>query len=214
MKRIWIIVGSVIVILLPVVLLVYKNLDVTKKNVSLLKFITNHTISEQYKVASKVPDYTPKIVDTSYLDYVMATLKIFDNQAIADPAIYRGSRDSKTRYTVSRVQIELVPRIEQFLLAIGGEKDFAGRGTYFVKDDTLVIQVSLDPDEILQGGTQGQYALEDMYLQTALQVLVYAVGFPDTRMDPKELFKIDTDLKEYLYTGIFKRPILIEKRGL
>ena len=175
---------------------------------------TNRTISEQYKVASKVPDYTPKIVDTSYLDYVMASLKIFDNQAIADPAIYRGSRDSKTRYTVFRVQIELVPRIDQFLLALGGENDFAGRGTYLVENDTLIVQVSIDPNEILQGGTQGQYALEDVYLQTALQVLVYAVGSPDTRMDPKELIKIDNDLKEYLYTGIFKRPILIEKRGL
>ena len=211
MKRIWLIIGSVIVIFLPVVLLVYKNLDATKKSLSLLKFITKRTVSPEFSVASQVPDYTPKIVNTSYLDYVIATMKIFDNQAIADPLMYRGTRNSKTRYTVSRVQIELVPRIDQFLLAIGGENDFAGRGTYFVKDDTLVVQVSLDPDEIVQGGTQGQYAMEDMYLQTALQVLVYAVGSPNKRMDPKELFKIDTDLKEYLYTGIFKRPIVIEK---
>ncbi len=214
MKRIWVIIGIVIVILLPVALLVYQNLDVIKKNVSLLKFSTRHTISQQYSVASKVPVYTPKIVDTSYLDYVIAYMKIFDNQAIADPEIYRGSRDSKTRYTVSRVQIELVPRIDQFLLAIGGENDFAGRGTYTVKDDTLIVQVSIDPNEILSGGVRGQYALEDVYLQTALQVLVYAVGSPDKRMDPKELAKIDKDLQEYLYTGIFNRPILIEKRGL
>lgn len=214
MKRLWLIIGIAIVIFLPIALLVYQNLDVTKKNLSLLKFITNRTISEQYKVASKVSDYTPKIVDTSYLDYVMATMKIFDKQAIADPAMYRGSRDSKTRYTVSRVQIELVPRIDQFLLAIGGENDFAGRGTYLVENDTLIVQVSIDPNEISSGGVNGKYALEDVYLQTALQVLVYAVGTPYKRMDPKELAKIDNDLKEYLYTGIFKRPILIEKRGL
>lgn len=132
MKRIWLIIGSVIVIFLPIVLLVYKNLDATKKNLSVLKFITSRTKSQQYSVASTVPDYTPKIVDTSYLDYVMATMKIFDNQAIADPQIYRGSRDSKIRYTVSRVQIELVPRIDQFLLAIGGENDFAGRGASYL----------------------------------------------------------------------------------
>lgn len=87
MKRILLIIGIMIVILLPIALLVYQNLDVTKKNLSVLKFSTNHTIREQYSVASKVPDYTPKIVDSSYLDYAIATMKIFDNQAIADPAI-------------------------------------------------------------------------------------------------------------------------------
>lgn len=213
MKRIWIIIGIVIVILLPVVLLVYQNLDTIKRNIFVLKFSTMRSTREQYKVSSKVPVYTPKIVNPSYLEYVTARLKIFGSQAIVDPAIYRGSRDSKTRYTVSRVQIELVPRIDNFLLAIGGEKDFAGRGTYTVKDDTLIVHVSIDPNEILRGGVRGKYPLEDVYLQTALQVLVYAVGSPDKRMDPNELAKIDKDLQEYLYTGIFQRPIVIEKAG-
>lgn len=214
MKRMWLIIGIVIVILLPFVLLAYKNLDAIKRNFFMVKFSTTRSTGEQYTVSSKVPVYTPKIVNPSYLEYVTSRLKIFDTQAIADPAMYRGSRDSKTRYTVSRVQIELVPRIDQFLLAIGGENDFAGRGTYVVKDDTLIVQVSIDPNEISSGGINGQYALEDVYLQTALQVLVYAVGSPNKRMDPKELAKIDKDLEEYLYTGIFNRPILIEKRGM
>lgn len=209
----WVIVGMVIVILLPFVFLVYQNLDAIKKNLSILKFSTKPTTSRQYSVTSTVPVYTPKIVDTSYLEYVMASMKIFDNQAIVDPDIYRGNRESTTRYTVSRVQIELVPRIDNFLLAIGGEHDFAGRGTYTVKDDTLLVQVSVDPNEIANGGVHGKYAFEDMYLQTALQVLVYAVGSPEKRLDPKELAKIDKDLQEYLYTGVFKRPIVIEKAG-
>ena len=125
MKRIWFIIGSVIVILLPVVLLVYQNLDTIKRNFFILKFSTTRSTGEQYAVSSKVPDYTPKIVDSSYLDYVIATMKIFGSQAIVDPAIYRGNRESTTRYTVSRVQIELVPRIVEFLLAIGGVKVFA-----------------------------------------------------------------------------------------
>ena len=202
-----------IVILLPLVLLTYKNLDTIKRNFLMVKFSTTRSTGEQYAVSSKVPVYTPKIVNPSYLEYVTARLKIFDSQAIVDPAIYRGSRDSKIRYTVSRVQIELVPRIDNFLLAIGGENDFAGRGTYLVENDTLIVQVSIDPNEIPQGGIKGQYALEDVYLQTALQVLVYAVGSPEKRMDTKELAKIDKDLQEYLYTGIFKRPIVIEKAG-
>lgn len=209
----WLIIGIVIVILLPFVLLVYQNLDAIQRNLFMVKFSTTRSTGEQYTAASKVPAYTPKIVNPSYLEYVVARMNIFGNQAIADPAMYRGNRESATRYTVSRVRIELVPRIDQFLLALDGVNDFAGRGTYMVQDDTLVVQVSLDPDEIPRGGIDGQYALEDVFLKTALHVLVYAVGSAERRMDPAELSKIDKDLQEYLYTGIFKRPIEIEKAG-
>ena len=214
MRRIVLIVFGIALVFVPVVLLAIVNREAIFKQLRLFSFLVRPMRSEQFAVKSSVPHFTPKLVNTSFLDYVMSTMNIFEKDAIVDPDIYWKSKGIKTRYTVSRIQIELVPTLERYMLALGGIKnDFGSRGTYAVVDDTLVIQVSLNPEEIPTGGANGQYALEDLYLHTALQVLVYAVGTPGKPMDPKLLEKIDASIREYLETGIFTRPIVIEKTG-
>ena len=113
MRRIVLIVFGIALVFVPVVLLAIVNREAIFKQFRLFSFLVRPMRSEQFAVKSSVPHFTPKLVNTSFLDYVMSTMNIFEKDAIVDPDIYWKSKGIKTRYTVSRIQIELVPTLER-----------------------------------------------------------------------------------------------------
>ncbi len=210
MRRTLVIIGAVILLLFPLVLVAYRNWDAIQEAVFKTKFLSRRTVSPQYAAETKTPGYSIVIVDTAFLEYIAATMRVYDNNAIADPGMYFGNRTSITRHTVLRLKFELVPTLERYLVALGGSQDFAGRGIYAIEDDTLVVRVSLNEEELIKSNGAVQFNLEDMFLDTALQTLVYATGKPGSPISPAELTKVQKAIKENIPSGIFPRPITIE----
>jgi hypothetical protein len=107
-----------VAILLPLGLYMMTSpLFMTKLPV-VLKYTGHTVLSPQYSAKSEVSGYTMTLTDTRYLDYVTTTFGTFGPQAIVDPRVYHGFPDIKLRYTVSRVRFVLVPKLDNFLMAI------------------------------------------------------------------------------------------------
>ena len=210
MKRVVLIISTVIFLLLPLLLVAYGNRDVIQQALFKAKFVSRRAVSPQYTVETKTPGLSIVIADTRFLEYIAATMKIYDDHAIADPGMYFGNRASITRHTVSHLKLELVPTLDQYVVALGGSQDFASRGTYVVEGDTLVVRVSLNQEEVAKSNVLGEFALEDMFLDTALQTLVYAIGKPGALISPVELSKVQKAIKDNIPIGIFERPVRIE----
>jgi hypothetical protein len=136
---------------------------------------------------------------------------IFDKQAIVDPRVYLGFKDIKTRYTVSRIRFVLVPKVDSLMVALSGKKTFLGIGEYRVEGNVLVLPVSLDFAQLTTGPLAAKLALEDTYLRAVGMVLYYAHGITDNKTNAKAFSKMESDIQEYLYSGIFPWPIKIEK---
>ena len=79
-----------------------------------------------------------------------------------------------------------------------------------MEGDTLVIRVSLNEEEVTKSNVPARFALEDMFLDTALQTLIYAMGKPGEPISPAELSKVQKAIKDNIPSGIFPRPIRIE----
>jgi hypothetical protein len=211
MRRIVLVIGVIFVLTLPIALLIYQNSDAIKEAARVFYWSNDRSTSPQYTAEVKTEQYSIAIVDTAFLEYLAATMGIYGEQAIVDPAVYFGDPDNLQRYTVSRLKFELVPLLDRYMVGLGGEDDFAGRGVYAVEGDTLVVRVSLNEGAISGSDVQGQFALEDVFLSTALQTLSYVRGTAGPYMDPASLSKIEKDIQEYVHTGIFTRPIRIER---
>ncbi len=212
MKRVLAIVGIVLIILLPLVFVVYLNWSTIQKTFIKAKFLSRTSVSSQYAVETKTPEYGIAMTDTAFLEYIAATTHVYDDDAIADPKMYFGQPSSTIRHTVSHLKFELVPTLTQYVVGLGGANDFAGRGTYAVEGDVLVIRVSLNKEELVKGSGNVKFNMEDMFLDTALQTLVFATAKSGAPLSPFELNKIQQALKENIPTGIFPRPVKIETR--
>lgn len=211
MKRIVVIIGAAILLLLPLSLVAYQNWDKFIDAMVKQKFLSRKTVSPQYSAETKVPDMTVAVADTAFLEYIAATMKLYDDNAIADPEMYFKNKTSTKRYSVSHLKFELVPVLARYVVGLGGSTDFAARGIYTVEGDTLVIRVSIDENQLEKSNLPGRFAIEDMFLDTALQTLIYATGKPGAPISPMELAKIQKAIKDNIPTGIFPRPVKIEK---
>lgn len=207
-----IITGIVIVVVIPLMFVAYRNWDALQEAIYKTKFLTRRssTPSQKYSAATKTPEATIALVDTAFLDYITETLHVYDVDAIADPERYMDKKASVVRHTVSRLTFELVPTLERYIVALGGSMDFAGRGMYAVEGDTLVIRVSLNEEELVKSHGPVKYNMEDMYLDTALQTLLYATAKPGTSISPVELARVQKAIKDNISSGIFPRPVSIE----
>lgn len=211
MKKILIIFVGVLFLLLPVLFFTIQQkgrvLDIwpaPEKH----RFVSD----VRFSVQSTMPGYDLAITDPSFLDYVAERIGIFGKDAIVSPKIYRGTPTDMTKYTVSRVRLVLEPSLSQMLVGIGGTKNMAGKGDYSLNGDTLVVHVTLVPNEPTKYPS-GQYKLEDVYLRAALQVFQYARG---VSTDPKDFGKsvvvfrnVQKSIEDYLYPGIIPWPIKI-----
>ncbi len=204
-------IGVLCIIVLPLVLLVFLNADRIKELAQVVYWSNTRSTSPQYAGETKIPGYRVAVVNTAFLEYLAATMDIYSDQAIVDPRVYFGKPDRPERYSVSHLKFELVPTLERYMVGLGGEDDFAGRGVYAVEGDTLMVRVSLNEEEVAKSDVEGQFALEDIFLDTALQTLSYVRGSTGPYMDIATMAKIQKDIKEYVKTGIFDRPIRIEK---
>lgn len=148
MRRTAIIVGALVLVVLPLVLVVYSKWDVIEQAVFKTKFLARKTQSPQYSAETKVPDYHVAVVNTAFLEYIAATMRLYDTNAIADPEMYFGNRATTKRHTVSHLRIELVPVLTRYMVGLGGSGDFAARGIYTVEEETLVVRVSIDEKEL------------------------------------------------------------------
>ena len=210
MRRALIVIGVIILLVLPLALWIFKNPALYTLLPSILQ-PHSQSVSARFSVANRMPGYSLKLVDTAYLEYVAAYMGIFSDKAIVDPQSYRKPAGTLKRYTVSRVQFVLMPTIDQFLLALSGKKEFAGRGDYVVEGDTLVIKVSVSYDE-QQGFFTKKFSTEDAFLRTAFQTLYYAHGLSDDGVVNAQAFaKIKTDMTDNLYGGVFPWPVRIDR---
>lgn len=211
MKRVVIIAILAILIVLPLVFFAYSNWPRLQEELVRSKFLSGPTSDRQYSAEAKVPGYDVAIADARFLEYIAATMKLYDVNAIADPEIYFGNKLSTKRYTVSGLRFELVPTLVQYVVALGGSNDFATRGTYAVENGVLVVRVSVNEDEVAKSGQTGKSPTEDMFLDTAIQTLIYATGSPGQFMNPADIEKAQKAIRDNIPTGIFPRPIRIEK---
>lgn len=203
-------IGVLCILALPLVLLVLLNADRIKEAAQVFYWSNTRSTSPQYTAETKTPGYSVAVVNTAFLEYLAATMNIYGDEAIVDPRVYFGEPDNTNRYTVSHLKFELVPTLERYMVGLGGKDDFAGRGVYAVEGDTLVVRVSLNEAQIANTNVQGQFALEDIFLDTALQTLSYVRGSTGPFVDIATLAKIQKDIQEYVRTGIFERPIRID----
>lgn len=212
MKRVGFFIFAFILLALPLFFIVYSNWDAIQEELLKAKFISRRAVSPQYTAETKVPGVQVAIVDSRFLEYIAATMHIYDTNAVADSEMYFGNRASTARHTVSHLKLELVPTLEQYMVGLAGSSDFAARGTYAVEDNTLVVRVSLNEAELAKSNVPTQFAQDDMFLDTALQTLVYATGKPGAPMSIIEMTKIQKAIKDNIPIGIFPRPIKIETK--
>lgn len=212
MKRMVFIMCGICIVVLPLVVVVWKQWGKLQEVFVTSRFLLPRKNSSQYKAEGKVPGTTIAIVDTAFLEYIVSTFHIYEDDAIADPAMYFNAPHSTKRYTVSNLVFELVPTITKYMVGLGGSSDFAGRGTYVVDGDTLTVRISLNKDQLVKGVGNVKFNMEDMFLDTALQTLVFATAKSGAPLSPFELNKMQKAMKDNIPTGIFPRPIKIEEQ--
>lgn len=210
MKRVVLIVGVLLLILSPFVLLVLRNPAVSTQISRVLPKPDSNT--ERYSITNETSDYTIRVVDTAYFDYLTEDMDIFKENGVIDPRVHKGFPNIVTRYNISHIRFVFAPTLERYLLGVSGKNDFAGRGDYELDGDTLIIKVSVDPDEVEENLLIGQFLLEDMFVRTAAQTLYYAHGLSDLRANAEAFLNIKNDITEYLYTGVFAWPISITRK--
>jgi len=172
---------------------------------------TGSVAAVRYTASSTVPGYSITLVDTQFFDYISGKTGIFETNGVMDPQYYRQGGSPPRRLTVSHVRFELVPTIDNFLLALDGKDNFSGRGDYIVQDDVLVIRVSVDYEEKKTFFTK-KFSAEDAFLHTAFQTLYYAHGLSeDGLVNAKNFSAINEEMNSYLYGGIMPWPIRIEQ---
>ncbi len=211
MRRTLLVVVACLVILLPLGIAVSRNWDKISQAIEKQKYISRSPVSPQYSAAAKVPGYSIAVVDTRFLEYIAATLNLYDDIAIIDPEVYFGNQLTAKRHTVSHLRLELAPILDTYVVGLGGSIDFAARGVYAVEGDTLVVRISLDEEQVKKSEAPGQYMMEDLFLDATLQTLSYAVSKPGQPMNPAELSKLQQSIKDNVLSGLFQRPIRIEK---
>jgi hypothetical protein len=190
MKRIFIGIIIIFIIFFPLGLVTHRNWDKIQESFVKTRFTARKDLSPQYSAETKTPGLMVAVTNTAFLEYIAATMKIYEQNAIADPQGYFGALTNSQRFTVSRLKFELVPTLDRYLVGLGGSTDFAGRGVYAIEGDELVVRVSINEEELEKGKDIGQFAVEDMFLDTALQVLIYATGKPGVPVSPVELMKM------------------------
>ncbi len=181
MRRVVIAVIAVIILILPLVFVVYSKWDTIQEALFKSKFTSRRTVSPQFTAETKTPGATIAIVDTAFLEYIAATMHIYDVNAIVDSEMYFGNRESITRHTVSHLKLELVPTLTQYVVGLGGSQDFAGRGTYVIEGDTLIIRVSLNEEEVVKSQRCKPDASEGHWVYAGIsancQAVVESEGF-------------------------------------
>lgn len=211
MRRIAIIICVAAIFLLPLALVAYQNRESIRQVFFKSTFVFRRSVSPQYSIETKTPGYNVAIVNTAFLEYITATMHLYDVNAIADPEMYFGNLATTKRHTVSHVRIELVPTLERYMVGLGGSDDFATRGIYAVEEETLVVRVSLEEQELVKTNIPARFALEDMFLDATLQTLVYATAQPGESINFTVLSDLQKSIEENIKSGLFPRPIRIEK---
>ncbi len=210
MKRTVIIVGLILLISLPIALLILRRPMVSTYLRRTLGIGGRAVTSPQFAADSRTPEVKLAIVDTRYLEYVSAKLKIFEADAIVDRELYRGNQSAAKKHTVSRVEFVLVDDLESYVYGATGGKLFAAKGDYTVEGDMLRVSIALFPENVDDNFLGSTYPIEQTFLKTAFVTLLYAHGLSSPREVAKELGTLRSDMKEYLEKGLFPWSIRIE----
>ena len=80
MRRIVIVIVSVVLLLFPLVLVGYMNWDTIRDAFYKSTFVSRRSISPDYTIETKTPGYKAAITSTAFLEYIAATMKIYDAQ--------------------------------------------------------------------------------------------------------------------------------------
>ncbi len=202
---------SVIALLFtPIALVFFRSPWIQQLFPTLLQTPQDGIANARYSVTNEVPGYSLKIVNTTYLDYMMAKLGLFNNQIIVDPKTYRGFPGLQQHYSISKIIFSLVPTVDNPLSVVSSDTALLGKGEYRVNADTLLVRVSINFDELKKNSIATRYSLENAYLLTALYTLRYAIGFVNGLPNENGLLSIKNDVQNNLYDGIFAWPFRIE----
>lgn len=209
MRRIVIIVGVIILVVLPLVFFVIQQRKKIGTYFTPWKMTEQPAVPDRYSVASEVPDYSITLIDTKYLDYVAENVGIFEPNAVVDPAVYQGG--SEYRHTVTHVRLVIVHSVPKLLMGVPGQKEIAAMGDYRVSGDTLELLVSINSNETASLAA-GSHSFEDVFLRAALQTMYYAHGLSDDPKDVGAVFRnVQQGIKEYLYNNVVPWPVEIER---
>jgi hypothetical protein len=211
MPRVGVVIGVIVLILLTSGLVFSRYPSISIQIQDFFPKKQNVSVVERYSAKSEVAEYSLELLDTAYFDYTLEKMGLFRENAIVDPRIYRGFPELDLRYTAKSVKFVLVPKIDQFLMAISGKDDFAGRGDYSIEDEVLVVKVSLNFNELSSRIFLGSLSAEDAFVQTAIQTAYYAQGLSDGKTNVQAFGNIRDDMKTYLYSGIMSWPIAVKK---
>ncbi len=209
MRRFVILLGSGILVTIPVVFFVISQRQKLANQTPVWPLMQTTPVPERYSVESDVPGYTIKLTDTKFLDYVADNIGIFKPNAVVDPESYQGG--STARHTVSHIKFVIIPRVSKTLVAVPGRKDMAAYGDYTVEGDTLVLRVQFSPTETAAIGA-GQHTPEATCLLVALQTMQYAHGVSsDPRATLDVLLNVQQGITTYLYNNVLPWPIQISQ---
>ncbi len=62
------------------------------------------TVSDRYSASNELSGYVLKLADTQFLDYITATLNIFDTNALADPKYFKTMQNIKERKSITQIR--------------------------------------------------------------------------------------------------------------
>lgn len=175
---------------------------------------TNSVVtSQKYSVQSDIVGYRLQLVDIKYIDYLISKYSLFDGKGVIDPRFFStptNATEFDKRYKVSRVKFLLVPALDVPLVSFAGEQTFVSSSDYLVDNDTLVIRVYLDMNE-LSKSPLSKYLLESEYLKNASIMLAYSSGTIDSGLKSTITMNVKKDIKDNLSSGLFSWPLRIEK---
>ncbi len=210
MRRSYALIGLIVLILvLPIALLVVQNWEKISDKIAILTVSKKRQVSPAYSAVSTTPDHTITLRDTAYFDYATSHLGIFNTHGVIDPATHSGDSTVDTRYTISNLRFELVPVLDQFIVGVGGKKNFAGWGTYVIDGDTLIVRVALNFDDPALSERKSSPA--EVFLDVAYQTLYFAHGLTPGDKFVDAFVKNQNDIAEYVRSGIFAWPVDIAK---
>lgn len=206
--------GIIIVLLLPLAFFVLRLPVVSTQLSGIFPLTQSSHVTDRYSTESRVPGYSLTLASTAYLDYIAGTMGIFGRNAIIDPAVYRGGKNT-ARHTVSHVRFVLVPTIESPLgaaadtLVKGKPIVFLAQGDYRVEGDTLVVMVYLNTDALTKSALTRKFVWEDTFLAQAVYMLAHAKGLLDAKASTDALIDIHKGIQDNLYSGLLPWPLVI-----
>lgn len=211
-------VGAALVLLIPLVIVTLRYPPISRYFTSLFG-LQKKVVSTRYSAVSQYPNYSLRLVDTAYFELVAAKLRLFDTNGILIEKITNGVKRAEY-LTITAIEFRLVDHVNVPMTTIvPNAKPFEqvsilGQAEFIIEDDTLVIAVYINMDEVAKQNILLRNDTERKYLTLATRMLYAASAYARQNYDNRTSSEsqISRDLQLNLDGGVFAWPVLIEKQ--